>query len=165
MEDFLKYFNDWKQSVKQRQGEFRESDRSKMMLSHQTLTGLKLTVNSIVECVRFSEGAQFVLTHKFNQDPLEEHFGHYRHKGGSQQNPTIASVQHTMTNLRAVGSQAITVHKGNVKRDREERKIDCQPLHKKSRKYTKKHEERSSKFYLKVQRKIPGCYFLYHDIL
>jgi hypothetical protein len=56
-----------------------------MLLSHQTLTGLKISVHSIVDSVKFllDSGAQFVLTHTFNQDPLE----HYRHKVGDNSNP------------------------------------------------------------------------------
>ncbi len=55
------------------------------MPSRQTLKGLKISVHSIVECVRFmlAAGVEFVLTHPFNQDPLEEQFGQFRYEGCS----------------------------------------------------------------------------------
>jgi hypothetical protein len=42
--------------------------------------------NLITECVKYllGEGADFILTHTFNQDPLEQHFGHYRHGTGDK---------------------------------------------------------------------------------
>ena len=87
-----------------------------MMLSHQTLTGFKLSVNSIIDCVKLllNAGADFALTHAFNQDPLEQHFGHYRHRAGDNNNPTVYDVRHTMTQLRAVGVQALNPRHGNI---------------------------------------------------
>ncbi|CAG2229357.1 unnamed protein product [Mytilus edulis] len=60
----------------------------------------------IMECVKFmlDQGADFVLTYNFKQDPLKQHFGHYRHKGGANNNPSVYEVRHTMTQLRAVGA-------------------------------------------------------------
>ena len=62
-----------------------------MQLSHQTVTGLKITTKYIVECTRLllDKGADFVLTEHFNHDPLGRHFGHYRLKGGANGNPTV----------------------------------------------------------------------------
>jgi hypothetical protein len=73
------------------------------MLSRQTLTGMKISVKSITECVKYllGEEADFILTHTFNQDPLEQHFGHYRHETGDNSNPTVYNVRHMMTQMRA----------------------------------------------------------------
>ena len=70
-----------------------------MMLSYQTLNGLKMTVQSITECVKhvLDLGAEFVLTGIFDHDPLEQQFGHYRHRGGSNRNPTVNEVRHILT--------------------------------------------------------------------
>jgi len=86
------------------------------MLSRQTLTGLKISIKSITECVKFllGEGADFILTHTFNQDPLEQHFGHYRHGTGDNSNPTVYNVRHMMTQMRAVGAQALAPNRGNI---------------------------------------------------
>ena len=79
-----------------RPGNFTTKQRKGMLLSHQTLTGLKLTIHSIVDCVNvlLESGAKFVLTHNFNQDPLEQQFGHFRHRAGANSNPTIYDVRH-----------------------------------------------------------------------
>lgn len=82
MVDFLGYFQEWEDHVNNLSG-LSQSEKTKMLLSHQTRAGIQITVKSIVSCVKIllNSGAPFVLTHAFNQDPLEEHFGHYRHKG------------------------------------------------------------------------------------
>lgn len=114
--DFVKYFEDWAENVSLRDGEFSSRQKAGMMLSHQTVTGLKISVKSITECVKFilNKGADFVLTSAFNQDPLEQHFGHYRQKGGSNRNPTVNEVRHILTNIRTVGAQAIPSQRGNT---------------------------------------------------
>lgn len=59
---------------------FAASQRSVMVLSHEKTVELRISIKSICACVRFmlAEGASFELTHAFNQDPLEQHFGHNR---------------------------------------------------------------------------------------
>jgi hypothetical protein len=114
--DFKNYFRDWERSVDQRQGNFTKKEKASMGLSHQTLTGLEITVNSICECTKFmlNKGAKFILTSVFNQDPLEQHFGHYRHKGGHNRNPTVDEVRHILTSIRTVGAQALAPRHGNT---------------------------------------------------
>lgn len=132
-EDFLQYFTEWEQSVMNRPGNFTQKEKKGMLLSHQTLTGLKISVHSIVDSVKFllDFGAQFVLTHAFNQDPLEQHFGHYRHKVGDNSNPTVYGVRHMMTQMRAVGAQALQPKRGNicVNSENQEFLIDNSKLH------------------------------------
>ena len=60
------------------------------------------------------EGADFILTRTFNQDPLEQHFRHYRHGAGDNSNPTVYNVRHMMTQMRAVGAQALAPNRGNI---------------------------------------------------
>ncbi|XP_072043833.1 uncharacterized protein [Amphiura filiformis] len=138
---FLKYFDTWRDSVKNRPGKFSKEQYAKMQLSQQTLDGFKITVRSIVACVRhlLKEGAPFVLTEVFNQDALEQHFGHYRHKGGANDNPTIDNVKHLITTLRVVGSSALAPLRGNTKRRKSDPNRDTvnSPLpRKKSRPYS-----------------------------
>ena len=137
-ETFLAYFEDWKESVKNRPGNFSRQEREKMLLSQQTLDGLKISVRSIVACVRYmlQQGAPFIMTEIFNQDVLEQHFGHYRHKGGACNNPTINDVRHTMNVLRTVGSSALAPLRGNTKRAKNAAELpaDCHVIpRKKSR--------------------------------
>ena len=63
-----------------------------------------------------SLGAPFVLTEVFNQDILEQHFGHYRQKGGLNDAPTVYNARHTMTSLRVIDSVALAPVNGNTKR-------------------------------------------------
>jgi hypothetical protein len=46
---------------------------------------------AFVECTKFllNNGVQFVLSHVFNQDPLEEHFGRHRSLGRRSENPSL----------------------------------------------------------------------------
>ena len=135
LNDFLGYFDAWQTSVENRNGNYTKGQRSMMQLSHQTLKGLRITVHSVVDCTRYllSQGVEFVLTNVFNQDPLEQHFGHYRHKGGSNDNPTVHQLTHTMTQLRAVGSQALAPVRGNTKRFHVPQVVDNTKLPKRRR--------------------------------
>lgn len=123
LNDFLGYFETWRKSVESRVGNYTDKDRSAMQLSYQTIDGLKISVRSIVQCVQYllNLGAPFVLTEVFNQDILEQHFGHYRQKGGLNDAPTVFSARHTMTSLRVVDSVALAPLRGNTKR------MNCTP--------------------------------------
>jgi len=46
-------------------------------------------VNLAKELLQIS-GVKFLLSEKFTQDPLEEHFGRHRRRGGCNDNPTLA---------------------------------------------------------------------------
>ena len=53
--------------------------------------GLQITVYSLEEIVKFllDHGFQYVLTSKFNQDLLEEHFGQHRQVARRSTNPLL----------------------------------------------------------------------------
>ncbi|CAC5403380.1 THAP9 [Mytilus coruscus] len=123
---FLGYFEEWRQNIENRNIAATATQKAAMTLSRQTLDGLKISVKSITECVKFmlGSGADFILTHHFNQDPLEQHFGHYRHKSGANNNPTVYDVRNMMTTLRAVGSQALQPRRGNISVNRENIPVD-----------------------------------------
>ena len=46
---------------------------------------------AFVECTKFllNSGVSFVLSNKFNQDPLEAHFGRHRGAGRRSENPSL----------------------------------------------------------------------------
>ncbi|KAK7089540.1 uncharacterized protein [Littorina saxatilis] len=75
-EDFLGYLFQWKASVENRPG-FSRAEKAKMYLTYQTHRGLVMTVNGFIEATRFllTNGVRFLLSNKFCQDPIEEHFG------------------------------------------------------------------------------------------
>ena len=117
MEEFLPYFSEWEREVDTFYPHLPKSERAAKQLSHQTLTGLKLTTKSIVACTKFllNQGAQFIMTDHFNQDPLERHFSHYRQKGGANENPSVFEVCHLINQVRAVSTQAVAPRHGNVR--------------------------------------------------
>ncbi|KAK7505178.1 hypothetical protein BaRGS_00003748 [Batillaria attramentaria] len=82
-EEFLAYLEEWQTSVNHRPGQFSKTDRQKMCLTHQTFRGLVMTVHAFVGVTKYllSQGVPFVLSNKFCQDPIEEHFGRHRGMG------------------------------------------------------------------------------------
>lgn len=71
------------------------------------------------------DGVKFLLSEKFTQDPLEEHFGRQRRRGGSNDNPTLAEFGQQELALNVINSELIRDIKGNTRgRDSEKRKID-----------------------------------------
>ena len=129
-DDFLKYFDDWKVAVENRPGQFSKSEKSAMMLSYQTLEGFQITAKSIVACVKYmlNLGTPFILTEVFNQDVLEQHFGHHRGRCESNTNPTLSDMDNNMTHLRVIGSQAVSGASGNTRQFNRNRTIDNTPL-------------------------------------
>ena len=89
--DFLEYLRKWKQSIADRPGNFTANARDRMFLSWQTYEGLRITVKSTIESVRFllESGMPFVLTERFNQDVVEEYFGRQRQLGQRNDNPIM----------------------------------------------------------------------------
>jgi len=115
-EDFLNYLDDWKDACKKRAGNFSKKERLNMQLSRQTLSGLRQTSQSVAEIVRIllASGAPFVLTSHMNQDPLEQLFGHCRHKGGANSNLNVAECGHAINSIRTVSTQAVSSARGNT---------------------------------------------------
>ena len=72
---FLKYFDDWKESLDKLTG-FDAKTKEKMFISRQTIEGIKITVFSMIECMKYllQSGMRYVLTEIFCQD-LVEHGG------------------------------------------------------------------------------------------
>jgi len=95
VKDFLGYFEGWKESIENRPGKFDKTAQNKMFISQQTHEGLKITVHSIVGCVKFllqNNICKYVLTERFCQDPLENYFGRQRSLGARKDNPTLRDV-------------------------------------------------------------------------
>ena len=61
-----------------------------MFISSQTQEGLKITVHSVIELVKFliMHKVSYVLTERFCQDPLENQFGKQRSSGAHKDNPS-----------------------------------------------------------------------------
>ena len=101
--DFLGYFENWIQSIENRPGNFEKSAKSKMFISWQTYQGLRITVKSIVACIKFllnNNICKFVYTERFNQDPLENYFGRQRSLGARKDNPSLRDVGYNYNTIR-----------------------------------------------------------------
>ena len=90
-EFLLKFFEDWLTTIEQRPGNFSRNACSNMFISWQTFEGLKITVHSIIEAVKFllQHHVKYVLTERFCQDPLENYFGQQRAVGPRKDNPSV----------------------------------------------------------------------------
>ena len=121
---FLTYLEDWKMSILTRPGEYSANERDKMFLSLQTYNGLKISVQSHVQAIKFllEQGFQYVLTEMFMQDVLEDYFGHQRARGCRSDNPTAQQFGY---NDLTVASQRdiVPVVRGNVGGRYEVRKL------------------------------------------
>ena len=89
IENFLEYFNTWKESIETRPGNFTAAAENKMFISYQIHQGLKITYYSAVGLVKFllHEGMEYVVTERFPQDALEEYFGNQKKVGRRSENP------------------------------------------------------------------------------
>ena len=87
----MQYFEDWLTSVEQRLGNFSRNAKGKMFISQQTYEGFKITINSVIEKVRFllQQKVLYFLTEHFFQDPLKNYFGHQRSLGARKDNLSL----------------------------------------------------------------------------
>ena len=87
-------------------------------------------VKSFVELARMllqEEGVKLLLSEKFSQDLLEEHFGRHRRMGGCNDNPTQAQFPQQEIALSVISSNLISDPRGNTEgrqRNREPLKVD-----------------------------------------
>ena len=88
---FLPYFESWRQSIKDRPGNFTANARNNMFISWQTYEGIKITTLSVIELVKYllQQDFEYVLTERFCQDPLENYFGRQRAIGARKDNPSV----------------------------------------------------------------------------
>ena len=110
---FLQYFEKWLQTIEETD-EISKEDKSKMFISKQTFEGYKITVNSIIELIRFLllNGVKYVLTERFMQDVLEEYFGYQRSHGRRCDNPMASEFGY---NDQIINMQRTIAPKGNVR--------------------------------------------------
>ena len=99
---FLKSFQDWLNSVQQRQGNFTKNSGQKMFILWQTYEGLKTSVNWIIEATQilFWYQVKYVLTERFCKDPLGNWFGRQRSLGSRKHNPSMADFGYNNNAIR-----------------------------------------------------------------
>ena len=122
--EFLNYFENWKDSIEER-GTNPQNIKDKMFISKATHEGLQITVRSSICLVRFllKNGADYVLTGKFNQDVLENLFGFYRSAGRRKNNPSMADIGYSDNMVRNLKS-CQTGPAGNCMPDEIQRSIN-----------------------------------------
>ena len=135
---FLQYLESWKASTREREGEFTDDARGKMFLSMQTYEGLKISVRSHVEAIKFllENGFKYVLSERFMQDVLEDYFGHQRSKGRRADNPSAYEFGYNDLTIAAQRDIAPVV-RGNVGGRYEKKKwfaVSDEPVQKRKKK-------------------------------
>ncbi len=98
----------WKKSIQDRPGNFSEAAKSKIVLSEQTIEGLKITILCLIEVTNFllTEGCRFVLNERFSQDCLEEYFGRQIPPGRRSDNLDVIQFGYNEHIIRVVRSTA-----------------------------------------------------------
>lgn len=135
-DEFLQYLHDWETAVMARP-KFSAAQKYKMMLSQETLLGIRITgieypillyetiipffiaALSFIELVKYIftiPGVKFFLSEKISQDPLEKFFGMQRQRGGTNENPNIYQALKNTQALRVINTTCrhVTV-KGNTR--------------------------------------------------
>jgi len=125
-EDFLAFINNWKEET-DNIPHLTQDMKSRLCLSYQTIEGLRITVHSFCEFVPYllQKGADYFLSDKLNQDPIEEHFGRIRMRGGALDNPTLEEYGYMNHKCIVAKAEMIQVMRGNTRgRIRENVKIN-----------------------------------------
>ena len=60
-------------------------------------------------------GGQFVLSDKFNQDSLEQHFGRQGMKLGCNENPMLSGYMYNELKLQVAKTNTVKIMKGNTR--------------------------------------------------
>ena len=136
---FLGYFNNWRENIENRDGNFTRNARDRMFISWQTFEGLQITVNSLIEATKYllQNGMSFVLTERFNQDVLEEYFGRQRSLGRRNDNPTLIQFGYQSNTLRM--QRSVVPATGNTRGANVRKckvswsKVDEEPLNKRAK--------------------------------
>ncbi|XP_071945700.1 uncharacterized protein [Antedon mediterranea] len=110
VDDFLGFLNTWENQCLETPNTT-AAEKKRMCLSRETLDGLRITVNSFVKLTKellATDGVDYVLSEKLNQDPLEEYFSKQRGCGGRNENPTVHQFQHNALTLQVAGARSVT---------------------------------------------------------
>jgi hypothetical protein len=95
-----------------------------------------ISVTSFVELAKnlLYEGAPYILSARFNQDPLEQYFSKQRAIAGARENPDVQSFGYNHLKLVVAGSGAVrAATKGNTSQE-ETAAVMMQPVPKRLKK-------------------------------
>ena len=98
----MKYLSDWKESTEERPGQFTLNTKDRMFTSWQTYKGIQILVHSVIEVTKYllTQGMEFVLKERFNQDCAEEYFGRQRSAGCRSDNLSISQFGYNDNTIR-----------------------------------------------------------------
>ena len=73
LDNCLRYFELWKESIDERPGNFTQNAKSNMFLSWQIYEGIQVTVHSFKEVCKFllQQGVPYILSERFCQDDMK----------------------------------------------------------------------------------------------
>ena len=139
LDSFLKYFEQWKESIENRSGNFTQLEKRKMFISWQSYEGVQITVYSFTELCKFllQHGVKYVLSERFCQDDLENYFGQQRAIGRRRDNPSARDVGYNHNiikshfSVRPISGSNVESHVNKFNN------IDNVPLPKKTQEYEK----------------------------
>lgn len=70
-------------------------------------------------------GVEFILSEKFSQDPLEEHFSKQRGMGGRCDNPTVNQFGYNLNTLQVAGAAIKASKRSNVTQSESSPSTSC----------------------------------------
>lgn len=120
-ETFLPYLEEWEAEVDAING-LTSKQKEQMLLSKETLGGLKMTTTSFIELVKYLftvPGVRFFLSRRLFQDPLEKFFGCQRQIGRTHDNTTVNDFERNTQALRVVDSFCRASVKSNCRGNEE----------------------------------------------
>ena len=92
LDDFFQYLKSSKESIEARNDvNYTENAKFKMFTSWQSYEGLQIAVLSFKEVYKsfLQQGIPYILSERFSQDDLKNHFGKQRAIGCRSDNPTV----------------------------------------------------------------------------
>ena len=92
----------------------------------------------LVEYLFTIPGVKVFLSEKISQDPIEKFFGCQRQRGRVNENPNAQEFLKNTQALRVINGMCQNVTRGNCRGNTEEQTLDTTPLHKRSRKNSRK---------------------------
>lgn len=142
--DVLGYLEEWKEDVTERPGIYSETEKNKMIISHQALGALHISIKSITSAIRYMliAGAPCVGGRVFNQDPAEQYFAKLRRKEGDGNNPLVKKVFDSRVSIVAEGHVARdSSTKANVQSDKRKGGLEMDSCPLPARKVQRKSQE------------------------
>ena len=164
--NLLPYFDNWKCNIETRNGNFSKTAQAKMFISKQTHEGIQITVNAMIECIKFllKEGMEYILTERFCQDPVEEYFGNQRMLGRRSDNPDFNQCLYNDNTIRIQKEVSITTGntRGRYDKKRNWENISVEPIKKRKSNDTSKVSENLKKIKFNIDiyiKRNPSKYY------